>query len=644
MLRAQVTDAGVIVGYPQTLERYCDLPLYSRRGGRCGYCPLQAKTPTISNVFIKDTSFEYTEADDDEHNTVDNFFRQPLEAKAATDNFSTLSYTITYSDSTTTTLSQLNGVDIVSDDEVSIPTNLDKTCPDSENGTKTYTLRITATNAPSGVTAATTYQTFTINVSFNDTQKIYYKTKEFLVRCIREATSDNPYYKPEAPIAAYNTAYDAAKHFIDPDYNYPTTTYDPQNTDYPAYNASSDDYDAANTIWNDFKNAYDALRLKANTTTIYVLTKYQNSASNPILLHTWQNSNNTTITPEDRQHFEMYSYFSDSRVLNNTDNTYKMDYVGKLQKNGSDLFLYSFTYTGHINFIVWRGSSAIDSMADGKKLTLDVTNLRDFKEYYINVYNTTEGSTSFTQSDVVDYADFDHTWVNKTSGAKVTIGFEESQTKEDLISKFSVSPTGSPVTAPGIFTENYAFTITGPIGKSNSTTYDLLNTSAENYVSSFPADKPGRYTINYTTRFGFDTHNDFILRTAQMTLWVNSDDIDVYVDMNDNVGIPILNIPYQIDANNEPVASGGTLAYLPYEMDLVTGSESIYKYTIKISKLKSDYKLDFSANTPIPISYITVESRTIYNTAVSQNQNALWRSESKRKPRVRSGSRQTQPN
>lgn len=174
-----------------------------------------------------------------------------------------------------------------------------------------------------------------------------------------------------------------------------------------------------------------------------------------------------------------------------------------------------------------------------------------------------------------------------------------AQIKSDL----QIATSGSIISSPGnITTTNTAFTITGPIGKAESDTVNLL-------TNSITFSKQGKYQVSYTTKFGKDENAD-IVRTITANVYVAFDDIDIYVDMNDNVGNPVLNFKYSVNSSGDPVAdgtNGASTAYLPYEMDLVTGSESIYKYTIKISKLNQDYKLAFDTSHPINISYITVE-------------------------------------
>ena len=559
-----------------------------------------ATTPTLSSVSIKNKDLSYGSYSN--NGTLDYiYYLQPVTAKATTDSFSTLSY-YTYKDNTGTT-QHASQTGKASDTEVSL-----ESCPDiipkSENGEAEFRFIVVATNAPTGVASATKTINVTIKVKFNNTQKAYYRLKTLWDKSLEESTTNNPYYNVDAPITAYNTAYNSAKTYI--------------QSGYPAYNADNtpSNLTTANNHYNTFKTAYDALALYAKKTTVYVLTKYAYNANNPIRLHVWGNG-----TEVDWQHFEMFCFNTDARVKQNdgdqNGDTYNMTYDGKFTKNGNR-YRYKFTFTGHINYIVWRATSSTDYQMDGgDKITGDVPNATNaaYGEYYINAYNTSVGSTSITSA--VAYNDFDH---SSDSGKKL-LELNASRTKDQLVSGssslFNIAPTGSMVASspgPGIDTANTAMTIEGPIGKSTSRIYDFVNTTSSNYVTSFPADKQGKYRLLYTTRFGYDANNNPITRTIEKTLWVAADDIDVYVDMNDNVGTPILNFKYYVNSQGDPVVSGtsgATEAYLPYEMDLATGSESVYKYTIKVSKLKTDYKIPFDVNQPINISYITVENTKI---------------------------------
>lgn len=573
---------------------------------------LKAKTPTLSNVQVRNnstTSFPFGTVAS--RGTVNNYFRQPTSVKATTDSFSRLTFT-----TKTTGGTQIATVTNVTSGTAKSLDASTSVIPETKDGYAEYRLYVTATNAPAGVTAATTeFDYCTIRVYFNNNQKVYFTLKNLLRKCIRENESSNPYYQTGARLSDYNAAYDAAKTYIYQDYNYnPSTgveTYSPTNADYPVYNADNDSANLtnANLIYNTFKSEYRALRQSANTTTIYVLSKVANSSTYPKYMHVWSNG-----TGADWDHFNM---FNCSEVADDyeyiSDDTVKMSYAGLFTYSNSSKYLYKITYPGKAKFIVWRGSSSTDvNMDNSDKLTGDVTNATDFKEYYINAYNTDPGSTSITS--VVDYVDFDHT----KSSEKTMLEIGESKTGAELKTLLGINPISSLITAPGITVTNQSYTIEGPVGKSSSKLYDMKNnrvssnggttwTTLEN--GKFPAAAQGKYIVNYVTRFGTNASGGDILRTCTTTLWVAFDEISIYVDMNDNVGNPILNFKYYIK-NDVPVAagtSGADVTQLPYEMDLVSGSDSIYKYTISISKLRDQYKIAFNNNTPIKVSYLTIE-------------------------------------
>ncbi len=552
-------------GYPKpsgntTIYRY-----KLGNGNAVATVSFKAAKPTISNVQIKNTTFTFATPG----SPTENYYLQPTEVKATTDSFSTLGYSTGAANPT----GKASG-DAVSMTQPTITLN-------AEDATADYTLTITATNAPPGVTeAATKTASYTIRVKFNDAQKQYFKLRELCKRCVRtESTSNNPYYTEGAPIAAYNTASAAAQTYL--------------NQGYPAYNATAEDTTAAEEQYNSFKTAYENLMKYAKKTTVYVLTKYARAEANPVYFHVNSNGNN-----DDWNHFKMYDYGADAV----TNDTYKTTFAGTFTASGASRYLYSFTFTGHMSFIVWRGTSATDTQMDNSdKLTSDVTNVTAFKDYYINVYNTNVGSTAVNSA--VDYVDFNHTFA---SGKKF-LEINDERSAAQIKALFSITPVSSLITSPGITVTNTAFTIEGPVDKGDHTTVDLTE---ENFI----AKKQGRYIVKYTTKFGTDASGSDITKTQEMTLYVAFDDVTVYVDMNDNIGTPILNFKYW-QKNEQPVvqgADGAAEAYLPYEMDLVTGSESIYKYTVKTSKLKSDYLLNFDANNPLNISYITVE-RTNYS-------------------------------
>ena|GEM_PF-6824695 len=559
---------------------------------------LKAKTPTLENLQVKDQSFFFANVSNG--GTVDNYYRQPTVAKATTDSFSTISY-VTKQGNTPIAQTQQ---DVVSEAEVDLDYNLN-IIPTTADGYVTYTLQVTATNSKPGVTADTATMSCTVRVYFNDTQKIYFNLKNLVDRCIREDTSSNIYYNEGAPINAYNTAYDEAKKYIDSDYAYNETTgietYAPVNSDYPGYNADSSDEAEAQGYYDNFEAMYTNMKKYAKKTTVYILanTAYSNTSNKPINLYVSSNGNNA-----DYKHFTMFSYRSE---INPSDlSNYHASYYGYVVKNNANYYIYTFTYTGRADLQVWAGTNADDSTftPDGnaaKKLTGKVTGTTAFKDNYINIYNVTAESAN-NSTEISLYSDFDH----DMNTARQYLVFGSTKTGREIFEMFNFTSKGSIITDPGITTTCTAFTITGPVGKPTSKQTDLSNMES----SSFTANLQGKYNVSYTTRFGYYADGTEITKTAVGTLWV-TDEVTVYVDMNDNVGNPILNFKYYTNSSGTPVdegTDGAIEAYLPYEMELVTGSESIYKYTIKISKMRNDYKIQIQQGQPIHISYITVEN------------------------------------
>ena len=608
--------ATIQSGYPTTsgnvaIYRY----KFTGAGNITAKVTLKAVTPTISSVKIRDKNKlvanvsywqEYADGAD-----VNLFFKQPVNAVATTDSFSKLAFYVYKADGTTVNDSETNkssGTEVSLDPDISI-------IPLTEDGEVSYSFKITATNAPAGVTAASVTYTYTMKVTFNENQKIYYKLKTLLSRCIRESESNNDYYKTGARLGDYNSAYDIAKTYIYPSYSYDqstdTETYNPTNANYPDYDADLTESNRthAQTKLDSFKSEYRALRQNAKTTTVYILTKIPNSANNPMYMHVWGNGNS-----DDWKHFVMFNC-ADSMdgYTYVSEDTIKMSYDGVFTYSNSNKYLYKITYTGKIKFIVWRGTSSTDTnMDDADKLTSDVTNATAFKEYYINAYNT-DPSSSASINSVVDYVEFGHT----KNSTKTMLEIGESKTGAEIKTLLEITPISSLITAPGITVTNQSYTIEGPVGKSSSKIYDMKNnrvssnggttwTTLEN--GKFPAPAQGKYTVNYVTRFGTNALGGDILRTCTATLWVAFDEVSIYVDMNDNVGNPVLNFKYLADSSGKPSDSGTVVTQLPYEMDLVTGSESIYKYTISISKLKDDYKITFDNDHPIKISYLAIEN------------------------------------
>ena len=534
---------------------------------------LAAKAPEITNVQVKGKNFDF---DDPSSNTFDIYYLQPLVAKATANTFTQLSYT----DAVTTQPSASSGT------AVTLAARSDKE-PDDKEGTDTYTLTVTATNCPPGIAAAdakTDQKTYTIRVSFNDAQKVHYDLVQLYDRCLQEKDLDTSYFEANAPLDAYRTAYRAAKTEI--------------GRGYPAYDAGDSVEEAQQGVYDELHTQYLNLIHTVKTTTVYVLSKYDNTK--PMLLHVWTSGSDAA---KNENYLKMYASENGSQASHDT---YRMTYDGTFTKNG-DRYLYKFTYAGHIDFLVWRGASDTDvSMADSEKLTQDVTWATEFKEYYIDLWNTDMSNSPPAPTEKA-YVDFDLTKINK----KVCFDLTESggKTAAEIKTAFQFQNISSLVTSPGIDVTNTTFKITGPAGKSDAQEYDMTQQNAV-----FPTTRSGRYEVIYTVRFTKEGSDHERVKSITTSLWVALDEISVYVDMNDNIGTPILNFKYFVDSSGNPVSAGTTgaeEAFLPYEMDLVTGSESIYKYTIKTSKLRKDYKIDFTISNPIKINYIMVEGEYV---------------------------------
>ena len=549
---------------------------------------LKAKKPTISSVTLNNvvngafTNTTFTTAS----GSVDHYYKQRLVAQAVTEDFATLTFQTKNSGNTLveTMSNKASRTDVTFNEYSNI-------IPATANGTIQYTMTVYATNTKYGVgsdNSESTY-TYTVNVSFNDTQKEYFKLNKFWSRCIREDASNNPYYRTGAPIAEYNTSYDEAQVYID--------------AGYPAYDAGAEELAAAQAVANDFQTKYTNLIEYAKISTVYILSKYANNSSNPVNV-----SVTTNGTDADFNHFRMYAYGKEIDTDNPDNHLYHTVYYANVKKGTTDYYMYKYTFAGHAKVQVWRGTAADDAaMANNERLTGIITVPTGYNDYFINIYNTSVNSTSVTDCTV--YEDFGHTQNN----SKIYLEKGDVRTADDIKGSdmFNFRASGSVVASdpnPGITTSIKSFTIEGPINKAG------VQSSEVNLLQrNFTARDQGQYTVKYTTKFGTDANGNEILRTATATLWVAFDDIDIYVDMNENVGIPILNFGYYADADGNPSETWGvgTLTQLPYEMDLVSGSESIYKYTIRISKLKDDYNIKFERNSSINISYITVEGENI---------------------------------
>lgn len=541
---------------------------------------LKAAQPTITQVQLKGIENDFAYKTVANGGTVTHYYLQPDDIKVTTN-----AYAKVVINNTTTPVTEIakqtSASNVTHEKQLSANASA---LPQTAEGTASYQITVTVTNLPNGIAAnqaKTATYSCTVNVTLNEAQKKYFNFKRLFDRCVDESShlSDTTYYQSGAPLQEYVNAYNTANSYL---------------SGYPAYNAGSDKAAEVQSQYTDFLSAYNALMSKAKKTTVYVLSKHANSSSAPINFYA-----DTNGTADDWAHFRMGDI--SSNVLETNANHYHMTYYGTVTKNSTPLYLYTFTYTGHVKFTVWKGASATDVSYSGKTLTGTVANVTDFGDYYVNVYNIDTG-TSFKNAS--EYSDFGVSHNNDRHLIEVGDTLTASQIK----TKFGIANSGSVVSNPGINATNATFEITGPIGKNGSSTVNLLE-------KDFEAKKQGKYRVRYVTTYGTNASNAPIYGEAIMYLWVAFDEVSIYVDMNSNIGNPVLNFKYLANQYGE-YDPNGTEAYLSYEMDLVTGSESIYEYTITLSNLEQHYgiQFDLSRNTPITIDYITVENEKIGKT------------------------------
>ncbi len=559
---------------------------------------LKAKTPEFTAAYVQDT----TNFDTDSYtniissSAVNHYYGQPDVVYAVTDLGSFNKLNLTYSN-----VSYSESRLASADNQVVSLTQKPVTLSGA-NSTASYQCTITAVNSPDGVaSSASATFTYTVTVSYNAAQKkklaLNTKLEKYFMLDGRYGHNYDNYYQdlPNAAETDYNNKYDAAKNFT------------------AHYNTADSEVD---TLETEFDAAVAEIYKYAKKTTVYVMVKTA-KASN-LKFHVWQNSND-----DDWAHFRMLTSYDEGTYAHDSGND--VDYCkctpvlkGSFKKTSdNDCKLYSFTYTGNAKFIVYSGAS----LSNDTKLTGNITVTTAFKDYYIDCY---EGNTTDKTLRVADenntndeYVDFG---INVTSDNKRWVDAEVPQTKADLKRLLEIECVGSTVTSPGTKYTDVEFKIEGPGG----TCY--LN----NETDTFPASTHGKYTLTYSVKFDSTANSTAYIREISKTFWVAYEEIKFYADMNDNVGNPILKFKYYLNESGNPTATkvvteGGeqvikaiddsgtvtgdaTATYLPCEMELVSGSESIYKYAVNLKKLRENYKVTLSAEKPINISSITVEN------------------------------------
>lgn len=449
------------------------------------------------------------------------------------------------------------------------------------SSTAQYQFKIRPKNSPSEVDAVWgSYKTITINVSYSATQQAYMNLKtKYDEYAGYEITSDDieSGWNTVGNVIGYGSAMDAAATAI---------------ANFPAWNAT-DIYSSKQT---DLEGAYSRLVFKTNT--IYVLSKYEHSASSYVNIFVFNNDDTVNHNPSP-------IFYTDTSLttINNTARNYHMTYEGETNDHKH---LYSFTYRGHQEFIIYRQSSETNTLTGGAKLTGDIdlrnTTNYPYGEYYIDVKNT-DVTSSPSVTSASTFTDFSISATGADSDLMVgqckegATGYTVSQIQSWLGITFngSLASTSSQTVAQ-------TYTITGPVGRGVPT--EATVDSDHNWVPL----KPGRYTVSLNASLGTDerasagatfTGSKSTVGDTQtvLDLFVAFDDIEIYADMNGNVGTPTIHFTYT--DNHEQDAD------LPYEFDMVTGSESIYSYTISVSTLKDVYHIDLlnGAHTEGGITY-----------------------------------------
>jgi hypothetical protein len=524
-----------------------------------------------------DTSFVYK--DMITNTRVDLFYKQPVKIQAQVDSFARAGFEITkasttYASATNLPNSSMNPYQLLDGSGTLTPST-------TVGGYEEYPITMTATNAPAGVKAANDTKTVTIRIYYNSAQKAYLKMKNLHTNTVQE--TDGSYYKDNAPWSAFNSQRDSV---------YNTYTTNGEWNKWPVYNPNSSDITTIQSNCNKFINAYKALQSEAKTTTVYVLSQYSRTQSQVVSIYNTSNG-----TDADFNHFKQYHYFLDS-VYNDevTENIYSkgenelehhiMRYEGVVSNNrltdsGAKYYLYSFTYAGHVKASIYVAGSTTATSITTTSLTGTVTGLSEFKDYYINAYDTTKPSSSITTAS--PYNDLN---ITKPNNDKIKVKNGKALNRLEIMGANYLNLTkGSSLTtaAPSIDTSISSFTVNGT----------KLDNDTATYTFDTPAKQIIKIKLKYTYGEDAVSGGGATFETGEKTfyLYVTYNKIDVYIDMNDNVGNPSLNFTY---------TEGGSSHNLPVDMSLVNGSESIYKATLDLEKLKNDYSISYINSSDVP--------------------------------------------
>ena len=461
----------------------------------------------------------------------------------------------------------------------------------SADSTAEYSFAVTPTDSSVNDIPAVT---ITVNVKYSDIQKAYINLYNDYNTYNDKGASE---YDTVSGWSDFNTALSTARTAVSDKIS---------NPDYVVAYNSSDTTPTYNTKRTNLVNAYDNMVLKTNT--IYALVK-ENYSDN-VKIHVWDT---------DKQN-KLFSTEASYVVSGNTD-----DFLMKKEGvtyNGKQL--YSFTYTGYCSFIIYyvSGTTVLDDAGESKltddvllnnkesnNVAYDSSNSRyEYGEYYLDLKGvSTSDSPAASVSNVVEFVEFsdDSIHVDEITNDLFSLydeengGYSLSQIRNRLeISYTDSSLADSNGSAQTVYYSSY--TITGPVNRTGVPSSAVTVDSTHNWEPT----EPGKYEVTLHANLGTFGADSTINSTADYSqdlyFYVAFDEIKIYADMNGNVGTPTIHLPY-LDNQNQP-------ADLPYEFDMVTGSESIYSVTISLARLRQNYNLDLVEDERLSVSKISVDS------------------------------------
>ena len=304
------------------------------------------------------------------------------------------------------------------------------------------------------------------------------------------------------------------------------------------------------------------------------------------------------------------------------------DYLMKKEgvtNNGKHL--YSFTYKGFCSFIIYyaSGNTVLNDdntskLTDDVKLndTADSNANKAYKEvdgiyryaygkYYLDIKDvTTSESAGASVSNVKVFEDFtgNSIHINGITNDLFSLCDEEDEghSLDNITGRLNISYTNSSLamSAPNgsAQTVNYtSYTITGPVNRPGVVSSPVTVDSTHNWKPN----EPGKYEVVPHASLGTPDDSPTACFTADapiLYLYVAYDDIEIYADMNGNVGTPTIHFTY-MDTKGTASEEDDEEADLPYEFNLVTGSESIYSCTINVPILYKNYGLDLINHTEV---------------------------------------------